>query len=74
MFVREVPALLGRFLHLPSPWALIYAVSILSSKAVQAPLLSPSLEQHGLLPISLYNHHTRALPQQFGKRGSIPLL
>ena len=47
------PAFLGRFLHLPSPWTLMYSVRILSSTTVQAPLFKPSFEQQGLLPILL---------------------
>jgi len=51
--VKKEPALLGRFLHLPSPWSLMYSLRILSSWTVQAPLFKPSFEQQGLLPISL---------------------
>jgi hypothetical protein len=36
---------------LPSPWALTKAIKVSSSLLVHAPLFTPSLAQHALLPI-----------------------
>lgn len=60
-----LPAFLGRFLHLPSPWSLMYSLRTLSSWAVQAPLFKPSFAQQALLPIVLvpaFSAHTQNSP------------
>lgn len=51
----HVPAFLGNDLQWPSPFSWIYLVRSASSLGVHGPLCSPTLAQHGALPMfSLY--------------------
>lgn len=46
------PAFLGTVVQFPVPWVEVYASSFASSSAVQSPLFTVDLSQHGGLPIS----------------------